>query len=141
MVAYRVCEGGGSGVREAGCLKMGHPLRSCACWGPRVEGKGWEGVISERWRSIKRHLSTPFLMGHEEQETGQSFGKAAGQGEGRVVFLLKEIVNGGKRWLEEGYDAFDLDTNLFNSGSCQIRCGKICVPFSLCLGRHSLPPS
>lgn len=54
--------------------------------GPRVEGKRWEGVISERWRSIKQHLSTSFLI-------GQCFGKAAGLGEWRVVFLLKEIVN------------------------------------------------
>lgn len=54
------------------------------------------------------------------------------------MFLWKEIVNRGKSWLEKGYEAFDLGTKLFsNSGSCQIRCGKISVPFSLSLGRHS----
>ena len=60
MVARRVCEGGESGVKEAGCCTMGHQLRSCASLGANSGGKGWERVISERLRSNKQHLGTHF---------------------------------------------------------------------------------
>lgn len=41
------------------------------------------------------HAAPEYLIfiGHERAETGQSFGKAAGLAEGKVMRLFKEIVN------------------------------------------------